>query len=125
MLLLGIIAVRDSSRALLEHWPHVFPALCRGFDDPHSSLRAISCWAATHCLDFALERGVRAVLSSSLPSFPFLFRVFGFAVLCFAVPFRFVFFRFGFHLLRCVVRSCDVLCCADVWCCDVLCGGAL
>ncbi len=104
MLLLGIIALKDSSRALVEHWPHVLPALCRGFDDGHSSLRAISCWAAGHCLDFALECGVRAVLSSSFPSFPFLFRVFGFAVLCF----------WGLFFLRWL--SFAALCCAEVCC---------
>ncbi len=124
VLLLGIIALQqDPSGKVAKHWPHVLPALCRGLDDGHASLRAISCWAATHCLYFAMECGVRAVLSSSLPPFPFLLiRVFGFAVLCFAVFFRVGRFCFGFHLLCCVVRRCDMCCaCCIVLCCAVLC----
>ena len=126
VLLLGIIAWKDSSRALVEHWPDVFPALCRGFDDPHSSFRAISCCAARFCLGVALERGVRAVLSSSFASCPFLFRFSGVlccAVLCFAFS---IWCFFASAFICCVVLCGVVLCyvglgCA-VLCCILLCG---
>ncbi len=57
MLLLGIIALNDTSHALVEDVPHFFPMLCQGLDDEHWCFRASSCWAATHCLDVMLKRG--------------------------------------------------------------------
>ncbi len=133
VLLLGIVALRDPSRALVEHWPHVFPALGRGFDDPHSSFRAISFWAARHCLNLALKRGVRAVLR--LLFLPFLlfwfWGVLCCALLCFSGLVLLLWLSFAVlccaelccamlgWVVRCCVVFCCVVCCAEL-CCAVL-----
>ncbi len=61
LILLGIIALKDPTRghALIDHVPHFVPALCRGLHDRRwsDSFRATSCWAASQCLDVALQRG--------------------------------------------------------------------